>query len=506
VSKPSAFEILLLLSVFVVATCGIIYELVAGTLASYLLGDSVTQFSTIIGSYLFAMGVGSWLSRFLKGNLLAWFVRIEIMVGIVGGCSAALLFILFEQIVFFRVLLYSQVLMTGILVGLELPLLMRILKDRLEFTELVSKLFTFDYIGALLASLVFPLVMIPYMGLMRTSFFFGTLNIIVALIVLYKFRNELGSYRSLYWMAWIGLVALIAGIGVSGKLTDFAESMTYGDAIVYAKSTPYQRIVITRGHNDWRLYLNGNLQFSSADEYRYHEALIHPAMGRLVDPTATLILGGGDGMAAREILKYQSVKTIDLVDLDKDMTDLFRKNKGLLELNSASLQSSKVSIHNEDAFQWIRSNERKFDFAAVDFPDPANYSLGKLYTVSFYRELYKAMKDDGIVVVQATSPYVAKHSFWIINESIRRAGFKTVPYHCHVPSFGEWGYILATKSDQVADVLTNLPKGLRFIEKDSWSVLTNFSPDMRVDKSPYNTLNNQVLVNTFDREWASYSR
>lgn len=497
---------LLLLSVFVVATCGLIYELVAGTLASYLLGDSVTQFSTIIGSYLFAMGVGSWFSRFLKGNLLAWFVRIEIMVGIVGGCSAAILFILFEQIVFFRVLLYSQVLLTGILVGLELPLLMRILKDKLEFTELVSKLFTFDYIGALLASLVFPLVMIPYLGLMRTSFFFGTLNIIVALIVLYKFKEDLRSSRGLFWSAWLGLALLISGIAASGKLTDFAESMTYVDAIVYARSTQYQRIVLTRGHNDWRLYLNGNLQFSSADEYRYHEALVHPAMGRLKDPGSALILGGGDGMAAREILRYPSIKSIDLVDLDRDMTNLFQRNKSLLQLNGSSLKSEKLQIHNEDAFQWIRSNREKFDFAAVDFPDPANYSLGKLYTVSFYRELYHAMKEDGIVVVQATSPFVAKKSFWIINESIRRAGFKTIPYHCHVPSFGEWGFILATKSDFITDEIKNLPDGLRFIEKGSWPSLANFSPDMRVDESPFNTLNNQVLVNTFDHEWASYSR
>ncbi|MEJ0032471.1 MAG: hypothetical protein WDO15_19910 [Bacteroidota bacterium] len=249
--------------------------------------------------------------------------------------------------------------MTGILVGLELPLLMRILKDRLEFTELVSKIFTFDYIGALLASLVFPLIMIPYMGLMRTSFFFGTLNIIVALIVLYKFSSEFKSHKSLYWAAWIGLVALIGGVLASGRLTNVAESMTYLDAIVYAKSTPYQRIVITRGHNDWRLYLNGNLQFSSADEYRYHEALVHPAMGRLKDPSSVLILGGGDGMAAREILKYPSVQNIDLVDLDKDMTDLFRRNPGLLQLNGSSMLSPKLKVHIEDAFQWIRNKQTR---------------------------------------------------------------------------------------------------------------------------------------------------
>lgn len=501
-NQSKAFELLLLLSVFVVATCGLIYELVAGTLASYLLGDSITQFSTIIGSYLFAMGIGSYLSKFLKGNLLSWFIRIEILVGLVGGSSAAVLFVVFEQIVFFRLLLYAQVVLTGILVGLELPLLMRILKDRIEFTDLVSRIFTFDYIGALFASLLFPLVLIPYLGLLRTSFFFGLLNIAVALIVSHKFGNELSSRRSLRWSAWLGMALMVAGIALSDKLTSFAESLTYADAIIYAKSSPYQRIVITRSKNDWRLFLNGNLQFSSEDEYRYHESLIHPGLSRINNPKRVLILGGGDGMAAREILKYPTVSSIELVDLDRAMTDLFKKNEGLLKLNNYSLVSGKVRVFNEDAFQWIRENKKTFDFITVDFPDPSNYSLGKLYTLSFYRELYKTLADHGALVIQATSPYVAKESFWIIDQTLQKAGFHTSPYHCHVPSFGEWGYILAYKHE--LPEVKQLPTGLRFITERSWNTMTDFPADMVARSNHYNTLNNQVLVNTFEREWAVY--
>src|SRR5688572_19616389 len=189
-NSARSFQLLLLISVFVVATCGLIYELVAGTLASYLLGDSVTQFSTIIGTYLFAMGIGSYLSRFFNNYLLSWFIAVELLVGMVGGFSAALLFVLFEQVIYFRVLLYALVIVTGVLVGLEIPLLMRILKDRLEFSDLVSRIFTFDYIGALFASLLFPLIFIPYFGLLRTSFFFGLLNILVAWFVARRFRGE----------------------------------------------------------------------------------------------------------------------------------------------------------------------------------------------------------------------------------------------------------------------------------------------------------------------------
>jgi spermidine synthase len=503
-SKNKSFELLLFLSVFVVATCGLIYELVAGTLASYLLGDSVTQFSTIIGTYLFAMGVGSWFSKFLKGNLLSWFVRIEILVGLVGGCSAAALFLLFEQVIFFRVILYAQVMVTGILVGLELPLLMRILKDRLEFTELVSRIFTFDYIGALFASLLFPLLFIPYIGLIRTSFFFGMLNIAVALIVLHRFRDELTGRKQLLIAAWVCLIVMIGGVFASEKLTAFSESLTYHDTIIYSKSSPYQRIVLTRNRNDLRLYLNGNLQFSSTDEYRYHEALIHPGLSRVKDPKSVLILGGGDGLAAREILKYKAVKSIALVDLDEAVTNLFRSNDALINLNQNALSSQQLNIHNQDAFQWLRDSEKQFDFVTVDFPDPSNYSLGKLYTLAFYRELYQHLNDDGIIVIQATSPFVAKQSFWIINQTLRAAGFNTIPYHCHVPSFGEWGYIMAFKKELPQP--GPLPEGLKFISPNSWSALTEFPLDMQVKESPHNTLNNQVLVNTFEREWAAYTR
>lgn len=503
--KPTqAFEILLLLSVFVVATCGLIYELVAGTLASYLLGDSITQFSTIIGSYLFAMGIGSYLSKFIHGNLLTWFIRIEVLVGLVGGSSAAVLFIVFEQIVYFRLILYTQVVLTGILVGLEIPLLMRILKDRIEFSELVSRIFTFDYIGALFASLLFPLILIPYLGLLRTSFFFGLLNILVALVVSYRFRNELSRGASLQFSAWVGAGLMVLGIIFSDRLTSFSESLTYSDTIVYAKSSPYQRIVITRNKKDWRLYLNGNLQFSSLDEYRYHEALIHPGLCRIKDPSRVLILGGGDGLAAREVLKYPTVKSIDLVDLDKAVTDLFQNNAALQALNHQSLRSSKVRVINQDAFRWIRNPHAPYDFVAIDFPDPSNYSLGKLYTVAFYRELQRVLADNGLVVVQSTSPFVARESFWIIEQTLQKAGFQTLPYHCHVPSFGEWGFILATKGDLPKPGA--LPEGLRFVSERSLSSFSEFPADMQMNTTLYNTLNNQVLVNTFEREWAAYVR
>lgn len=502
--KAGSFQWLLLISVFIVATCGLIYELVAGTLASYLLGDSVTQFSTIIGTYLFAMGIGSYLSRFLNNNLLTWFITIELLVGMVGGFSAGILFILFEQVVYFRLILYSLVIATGILVGLELPLLMRILKDRVEFSDLVSKIFTFDYIGALFASLLFPLILIPYLGLLRTSFFFGFLNVVVAWIVASRLKREIKNYPSLKWSAIFCLLLLGIGFAFSDKLTEFSESLTYPDKIVYTKSSPYQRIVITKSAIDWRLFLNGNLQFSSADEYRYHEALIHPGLSSIAHPQKVLVLGGGDGMAVREILKYPSIDSILLVDLDEAVTKLFRSNASLMKLNSSALHSPKLKIINQDAFVWIRQQQRTFDFIVIDFPDPSNYSLGKLYSTTFYREVKKILAPNGKLVIQSTSPFVARKSFWIINQTLEREGFVTEPYHCFVPSFGEWGFVLASNDRIRHDA--KLPADLKFLSSETLHQLFVFPPDMARLESPYNTLNNQVLVNTFEKEWADYTR
>jgi len=502
--RRDAYQWLLLISVFVVATCGLIYELIAGTLASYLLGDSVTQFSTIIGTYLFAMGIGSYFSRFFKNNLLHWFINIELLVGMVGGFSATILFMVFEQVFYFRIILYGLVVATGVLVGLELPLLMRILKDRIEFSDLVSRIFTFDYIGALFASLLFPLLFIPYFGLLRTAFFFGLLNIIVAWIVAYRFKKEIKSYNTLQWSAVTCIAFLSTGFTLSNQLTELAESLTYPDRIVYAKSSPYQRIVLTHSALDWRLFLNGNLQFSSADEYRYHEALIHPGLSTLHQPANILVLGGGDGMAVREILKYPSVHKITLVDLDKAVTEMFMANKALCDLNKNSLTSSKVSVVNKDAFVWIREHKETFDFIVVDFPDPSNYSLGKLYTSAFYKELSRILSPDGAMVIQSTSPYVARKSFWIIDKTISSAGLITQPYHCYVPSFGEWGFVLASKN--TLDKNHHLPSGLKFIETESLHQLFIFPPDMTPVNAGVNTLNNQVLVNTFEKEWANYTR
>ncbi len=491
--------VVLFISVFLIAACGLIYELIAGTLASYLLGDSVFQFSTVIGTYLFAMGIGSFLSRYLGRALVAQFIYIELMVGLVGGFSSSLLFLAFAYTQSFRFLLYFIVIAVGVLVGLEIPLLMRILKERFQFRELVANVLTFDYLGALGASLLFPILLVPKLGLVRSAILFGMLNAAVALWSTFIFRNQLSSPRALRIGCLVVLTMLGAGMVLADKISASADNQLYADEVIFSRNTRYQRIVLTKWKDDLRLFLSSHLQFSSRDEYRYHEALVHPGLAALPDARKVLVLGGGDGLAVREILKYKNVESITLVDLDPEMTKLFSRHAVLSSLNSHSLTDPRTHVINADAFTWLESHPDKWDFIVIDFPDPTSYSLGKLYTTAFYRLMSRHLSPQGFVVVQSTSPLFARQSYWCIAETLRQAGLRTYPYHLYVPSFGEWGFVMAGFGPY--QLPKTLPAGLRFLAADGVGDMFQFPVDMRPVPAEPNRLNDQVLVRYYEQEW-----
>ncbi len=509
----SLAELALLTSVFVVAACGLVYELAAGALASYLLGDSVLQFSTVIGCYLFAMGLGSWLSRFLDRQLVAHFLRIELLVGLVGGLMPALLFAAHSSLPTsassaFRVLLYGMVMLVGLLVGLEIPLVMRILKrhfsQRWALRELVSQVLTFDYLGALVVAVAFPLLFVPHLGLVRTGIFFGLLNAAVAVWALWIFRADLRQWRSHAAACAAVLLVLIAAMAGADRLTTWAEDRFYGEDIIVRQSSDYQRVVVTAGPAGVRLFLNGNLQFHSRDEYRYHEGLVHPAMAAHGAPKQVLVLGGGDGLAEREVLKYASVERVTLVELDPHMTALFAQQPALVALNAGALSTPKLRIVNADAYAWLETVNESFDVIIIDFPDPSNFSLGKLYTTSFYQRVDQVLSASGFMVVQTTSPLVARKSFWTVVSTLEAVGLSTTPYHVHVPSFGEWGFVIAGRRPW--RVPTELPAGLRFLTLQGMSALLQFPPDMARVQAQANRLSNQVLVGTFEEEWGKVAK
>ncbi|NDD28156.1 MAG: polyamine aminopropyltransferase [Proteobacteria bacterium] len=490
----------LLVSVFVIATCGLVYELLAGTVASYLLGDSVTQFSTVIGAYMFSMGVGSYISRYITRDLVARFVQVETMVGLMGGFSTTLLFIAFGQGWGFQLLLYVVVGIIGVLVGLEIPLLLRILEKRFEFSHLVSEVLSLDYLGALVASIMFPLVLVPKLGLIRSALLFGLLNVAVALWGTYVFASDLPRARLLRAQCIGALLMLVAAFAFSSQIVSFTEQGLYADDVIMARSSPYQRIVLTRRHSDVRLFLSGHLQFSSQDEYRYHEALVHPGLSAVAAPHRVLVLGGGDGMAIREVLKDDRVASVTHVDLDPEMTRLFSTNSMLTALNGRSLLSPKVHVTNADAFVWLGQHaSERFDFIIVDFPDPSNFSVGKLYTTAFYHRLKNVLAPGGRVVVQSTSPLFARRSYWCIAETMRQAGLAITPYHVYVPAFGEWGFVLG--GDAPTPVASRFPSGLRFLTPETTRAMFEFASDMKPLPVEVNRLDNQILVHYYDQDW-----
>jgi spermidine synthase len=493
---------ILFLNVLVIAACGLIYELLAGTVASYVLGDSVTQFSLIIGLYLSALGAGAWLSRFIDRDLAARFVDVELCVALIGGLSAPLLFMGFAHLEWFRLFLYLIVFAIGTLVGLELPILMRILKEQLDFKELVSRVLSFDYIGSLFAAVLFPMFLVPRLGLVRTSIVFGLLNAAVGLYGTWLLKPLLRGVMVLRIRAAIVVVILVVALLRADKLTTLAEDQLYADDIVYAASSPYQRILVTRNAAGFQLFLNGNLQFSSADEYRYHEALVHPAMAWGAR-RHVLILGGGDGLALREVLKYPDVERVTLVDLDPKMTALSAAFKPLGELNANAFGDKRVRVVNQDAMIWIEQVRDTFDAAIVDFPDPSSFAVGKLFTTRFYRLLRARLAPDATVTVQCTSPLYAPRAYWCIVRTMEAAGLHVRGYQTTVPSFGVWGFALARL--EPFEPPRHVRIATRYLDDATLAAMFVFPRDMAPVPVEVNRLDNQMLVRYYEEEWRKWS-
>lgn len=501
---PKKRATLLLAMVLVIATAGLVYELSMAAVASYLLGDSITQFSTVIGVYLSAMGIGAWLSRFADKKLAALFVDVELGTALVGGLSAPGLLLAYGYTGAFRFVLYATVLAVGILVGLELPLLMRILRRELEFKELVARALTFDYAGALLGSLGFSLFFLPRLGLVHTSLVCGLLNALVGLASTFVLargdEKENEGLAGARIRAVVVCVLLVIGLFLGKRLVDLSERGSYTGGVLHAESSPYQRIVLTERNGAVELYLNGNLQFSTRDEHRYHEALVHPAFALADRHERVLVGGGGDGLATREILRWPDVKHVTLVDLDRQVTELGRTHPLLAKQNAGALSDPRVHVVNADAFVYMADSRETFDLIVLDFPDPSTFSVGKLYSSEMYQRVRARLAPDGVLVVQSASPLFARRSFWCTVHTIQSAGFTTLPYRVFVPSFGEWGFTLAARKPFAPP--TRLPPvPLRYLDPPTLASLFEIPRDMAELSTDVNHLDNQALVTYYLDEW-----
>jgi len=505
----------LLGSILLVALCSITYELIIGTVSSYLLGNSVYQFSLTIGLYLSAMGVGSYLSKFIERDILERFFWVELSVGILGGISSTLLFGVFTFTPYFQPAMWMLTLAIGTLVGLEIPLLTRYVRRYSELRVALANVLSWDYIGSLIGSLAFPLLLLPALGLINSAAVVGMINVSVAILGMIAFRKDLKQQRWLAFGAFVG-AALLTGIFFYSKTYErFLDRRLFQDPVVYTEQTPYQKLTLTAWRNkDFRLFINGNIQFSSMDEYRYHEALVHVPMSVAKDPRRVLILGGGDGLAVRQLKAYPKVEAIVMVDLDPRMTQLAKNHPVLRRLNEGAMDDPRLTVVNADAMSYLMETDEVFDVVIIDLPDPNNESLAKLYSVSFYRLVRNHMAPDGAMVTQSSAVYYAPRSFWSVHKTIETAfcpesgctkGTEhVIPYHAWIPSFSDWGFNLAARKP-LDPTAWHIGVPTKFFDDAQLTASLNFPPDLAERDVKVNRLIEPVLLDYYLSDWRSFN-
>lgn len=509
---------ILFLALFATGLSGIVAEYCFATLSTYFVGDSVKQWSIVISLMLFSMGVGSRITKSFDGNIFKLFVFTEFTLSLVVSFSAVITYYLASQVEYIGIYIYAMAIVTGILIGMELPLAMRLNNDFQSLKLNVANVLEKDYYGSLIGGLFFVFIGLPYLGLTYTPFILGFINLFVAILLLIFFKSKLNKSekRTLFSIAGLLVVILILGNLFSKNIILHGEQTKYKDKIVFQEQSIYQKIVVTKWKNDYWLYLNDNLQFSSFDEPMYHEVLIHPAMQILQKPKNILILGGGDGCATRELLKYQSTEKITLVDLDKKLTDLFTNQKELTAINKNALTNDKVTIINKDGFTYISETNDFYDFIVIDLPDPRNVELSRLYSKEFYELCRLRLTPKGGLITQAGSPYYTPYAFKCIEETIKRANFSALPLHNQVLSMGEWGWVLGTKEklskEQVNAYLqkfSNSTIKTAWLTKESMHLITSFGKDFyaknKTDSLEVNQISNPVLYHYYNKgNWDTY--
>ena len=480
------------LALFATGLSGIVAEYILATLASYFIGDSIVQWTLIISLMLFFMGLGSRLSQFIKDKEFEWFIATEFVLSLVVSFSAVATYALTGFYKHVGIFIYFIAIFTGLLIGLEIPLAMR-LNERFEELKInVSSILEKDYYGSLLGGIFFAFVGLPYLGLSYTPFILGIINLLAAIALINAFPTFLEKAKRFRYNIIAGVLMAVISFGFvsAEKIVLFGEQRRYQDKIIYSDNSRYQKIVITEWKDDHWLYLNNNLQLCSYDEPMYHEVLVHPAMSLNKTPYDILILGGGDGCAVRELLKYEEVQSIKLVDLDPAVTDLAKTHPVLTELNKNSLFDPKVEVINQDGFIFLDGNKNFYDLIIIDLPDPRSVELSRLYSYEFYELCRKQLRPNGVLITQAGSPYYATRSYNCIEKTMEAAGFSVLPLHNQIITMGEWGWILGTKEQQPKEQIIQKLKTAdfsrvetRWYNRESVDLITSFGKNFFAEKA-----------------------
>jgi len=468
--------------IFATGCAAIVAEYTLATLASYLLGNSIFQWTVVISLMLFSMGLGSRFSREIREQLLDRYVLTEFGLSLFCSLSAVFCYGVSAFTAHTSLVIYGAACLIGFFIGLELPLITRINNAYESFRVNISSVMEYDYYGALVGGGLFAFFLLPVLGLTYTPILLGAINLLVAGVVILKFSPLLARPFALRTAFAVSLTAICL-IGLAAQpIVLFGEQHKYKDKIIFQEQTRFQKIVVTQWKNNYWLFLNGSTQFSTYDEERYHEPLIHPALQWVKERGNILVLGGGDGLAVREILKYPDVQHITLVDLDPAMTGLAQTHPVFLKINHGSLNDPRVEVINQDAYQFVANNSVLYDVVIIDLPDPKSVSLSLLYSVGFYKMIRRHLKPYGAMVTQSTSPLYSPDAFLCVKKSLEAAGFAVVPYQNPIPSMGQWGWNLGVKQqvmnpEAVREKLLRLDfKNVetRFLNQDAMIAMTHF--------------------------------
>ena len=489
----------LLAGVFIVAGCGLAYELTMSTAAAFFLGDTVFQFSLTIGIFLASLGFGAFLSRRFQGDLLKAFVLIEIAIAATGGVSAGMIYLSYGWTYSARGVTILFPVLVGVLVGMEIPLLTRILAWRNTWKDALSNVLSFDYLGGLAAALIYPLVILPGMGIVRSALVFGILNGFTGLLTALLFRQQSRGVRRLIPAAVAVLAGLFAGMVAAGALVGAVERVLTGGEIIASFRTPFQRVVLTQRGEHTELFLDGHVQFSSSDEARYHEAFAHPAMAVTPNHASVLIIGGGDGLLAREVFRYPGVRQVVLIDIDGELVEFCRSEPLIAELNRGALADPRLRFVATDGFVWLQRSAERFDRIFLDLPDPRSEGVARLYSVEFFHIVRNHLRPGGVATVQATSPYYLPRVFWSVVTSMEAAGLVVSPAHVNVPSLGEWGFAFASVGARDYGKV-QLPDGLAFLTPAVTEGLFEWPRDMARRQVEANRFDRPIILDYYDED------
>ncbi len=512
----------------------IVDEYILAQVSSNILGNPAEQWPVVIGLMLLATGVGVWVAQFIPDTkAVNAFITIEVLLSLIGSFSPLIIMTAYAyMLVHFKLVFYFIAFTLGFLIGFEQPLIALINQRFVGFRSNITMTLSLDAFGVAVGTILWVKCMVGVIPLQYASFMVGSLNLLVAIVTYIYLSRQQEVQVSFYTFCLLGLAVIGGGLGLynSETIIASAEQQLFTGKIIHKEDTRFQHIVMTEHpkSKDVMLFLNGSLQFCSADEDRYHENLVHPAIHfrntlkrkqQNTDPLNVLILGGGDGLAVREVKKYPNIGQVSLVELDPAITQLANKEAHLLALNDSALYKNDVSLIHKDAYTFVENSVREgqqYDVIIIDFPDPRNEALGKLYSKYFFHNIRLLLKQGGVVSIQASSPVHVKHAYICTGKTMTAAGLQVLPYHDNIPSFNHWGWYLAV--NQLDDIsLSGMARDLytqkefevptRYLTPERFFANTIFGKDILNDTEDIeiNTLMNQKIVHYYLKEgWWIY--